>query len=206
MLKSVCAIILAAAALGATAANATTIVAASAGLTAPETIIGFDEVALTTGNTVTDQFAPFGVTFDPGVTYFSSVSTRPNFSGPAVLEFGTVDISIMFSERVSAMSAAMTANFGSMTLTALLNGVVVESFTHSFPLASVVPVGTNPNNFFGFSGIVFDEVVLSPNGSTTVAMDNLAFTLAPVPLPASLPLLLAGLCGLGLMARRRRAA
>ncbi len=174
--------------LGASPAIGATLDSASAGLAAPDITIGFDEVALSTGDTVTNQFTAFGVTFTPGVTYFENVSARPNFSGAAAIEFLNTAFSIKFSDAVTDMSVAMTANFGSATFTTFLNGSQVESFSSALDLSS--------NNFYGFTNSLFDEVVVNPAGSTTVALDNLSFNVAPIPVPASLPLLAAGLGGL----------
>ena len=179
-----------------TGVSAATLDSAASGIAAPTTTITFNEVALATGDSVTNQFAGFGVTFTPGVSYFSSVSPRPNFSGAAAIDFFGAPVSIKFGQAVTDMSAAMTANFGGATFTTFLNGVQVEEFTSSLDLSA--------NNFYGFTGSLFDEVALTPTGSTSVAIDNLSFTVAPVPVPASLPLLAAGLLGIGIMARRHQ--
>ena len=147
---------------------------------------------------MTDQFASLGITFGaPGVSYATSVSGRPNFSGPAVLQFFGGTVSILFSDDIAAMSAAITANSGGMTVTSFLDGAQVETFSWTFPNNTV---STNQNNFFGFTGSLFDEVRIDLNGNTTIAMDNLFYRVAT---PGTLPLLAIGL-GAGLLCRRRR--
>ena len=147
---------------GVSAVNATPISNSDTGLVAPDLTIGFDEVALTTGTNVTDQFEAFGVTFEPGVTYFNSVSPRPNFSGVAVLDFFGPAVSIKFSQNVTEMAANMSQNFGMTTFTSLLDGVVVESFTATLDLTA--------NNFYGFKNSLFNEVIFDPSGSSSVAL------------------------------------
>ncbi len=175
-------------------ATAAVMDSSSTGLAAPGVTIGFEEVALATGTNVTNQFAGLGVTFTPGVTYFTNVSPRPNFSGPAVIDFFGAEVSIKFTQSVTEMAAAMTANSGGATFTSLLNGVIVEMFSSSLDLSQ--------NNFYGFTNSLFDEVKINPTGSTSVAADNLSFTVA-VPLPASLPLLIGALGGVFALRRRR---
>ena len=182
--------------LGFTTADAAVIDNGATGISGADVTIGFDEVALTDGTPVTNQFAGLGVTFSQALTYDNTVSTRPNFSGAAFSNPAGQAFSILFSQTVSSASAAITANSGGATFTSLLNGVEVEGFSTSLDLAE--------NNFYGFTGSLFDEILIDPDGSTTIAMDNLAYTVAPVPVPAALPLLLAGIGGLGFMARRRR--
>jgi len=191
--------------LGFTTADAAVIDNGATGISGADVTIGFDEVALTDGTPVTNQFAGLGVTFSQALTYNNTVSTRPNFSGAAFSNPAGQAFSILFSQTVSSASAAITvssasaaitANSGGATFTSLLNGVEVEGFSTSLDLAE--------NNFYGFTGSLFDEILIDPDGSTTIAMDNLAYTVAPVPVPAALPLLLAGIGGLGFMARRRR--
>jgi hypothetical protein len=182
-------------------AAATMLAGSSTPIASPDETIGFDEVALSTGTTVTDQFASLGITFGaPGVSYDTSVSARPNFSGPAVLKFSGGAVSILFDHDVTDMSAAITANFGSMTVTSFLDGTQVEAFPWTFP-NNTVPA--NSNNFFGFTGSLFDEVRIDLGGSTSIAMDTLSYTKAAIPTPGTLPLLAIGL-GAGLLCRRRR--
>ena len=182
----------------ASTAGAVPITNSATGLSAPDVTIGFDEVALVTGTDVTDQFAAFGVTFDPGVTYFTSVSPRPNFSGAAVIDFFGPAVSILFSEDLTEMVMNMSQNFGMTTFTSLLDGNVVESFTSTLDLSA--------NNFYGFSNSLFDEVIVDPSGSSSVAMDNLSYSVATaaVPLPGTLPLFLGALGLLAVSGRRRR--
>ena len=182
-------------------AAATMLAGSSTPIASPDETIGFDEVALGGGTTVTDQFSSLGITFGaPGVSYATRVSGRPNFSGPAVLKFGGGTVSILFDHDVTDMSAAITANFGTMTVTSLLDGTQVETFPWTFPNNTV---STNQNNFFGFTGSLFDEVRIDLGGSTSIAMDTLSYTKAAIPTPGTLPLLAIGL-GAGLLCRRHR--
>lgn len=185
-------------------AQAATIDSATMGLSDADVTITFDEVALARGTQVTDQFESFGVTFSPAVTYFPSISPRPNFDGAAVLDFnfaaGTAGtpVTLNFTDTVSAVSLLTSGNFGQVTFSAFLGGSLVESFTSSVDLTA--------NNFYGFEGIRLDALTLTPSGSNSFALDELAFDIAPVPVPASLPLLVGGMLGLGWMARRRKNA
>lgn len=195
-------------------ASAATIEGAAVGISNPDQIITFSEVAgLTTGDSVTDEYAALGVTFDPNGFYFSSVSARPNVSGPVLTNFvGGNDpayvnpLSIKFSNDVSAASFTLTSAIRNGTFEALLDGVVVSTFM------TVLNPGNNVaadvNNIYGFFDILFDEIrvtIGAAGSNNAVVIDNLAYATA-VPLPAALPLFLAGIAGIGFAGRGRRKA
>lgn len=172
-------------------ASAAVIDSSSSSIINPEVSLGFDEVALSNGTTVVNQFASFGVSFSPQLTYLDNVSARPNFQGPALFNFGgspfTIfdPFSLLFTNTVSDAVFAYTTNFGSTTFEALLNGSVIESF------ASVTNISAQ--SFYGFMGIEFDEIrVTSANGKRTGALDSLSFNTVAVPEPGVLPLFAMG--------------
>jgi hypothetical protein len=63
-----------------------------------------------------------------------------------------------------------------------------------------------PSKFFGFtSNSLFTTLTITPFEDSNVGIDDVTYgDLSSVPTPASLPLLVAGLVGLGFMARRKR--
>lgn len=189
------------------------------GLASPTTTITFNEVAVAQNAAVTNQFAALGATFtglfmDPCVAnsgnYFPNMSGRAlgNFSGcssPA----GEHPFSIVFEDDVSEAAFVMIGNGGFPSLTALLNGSVVET-----GLGAGVTYSTS-YNWYGFTGIVFDEIQVNPavfQNYSTIRIDNLQFVTAPagggsnLPEPATAVLLLFGFGALALMQRRRARA
>jgi hypothetical protein len=88
------------------------------------------------------------------------------------------------------------------TLSFLLNGVEVYDLTGD----ALVPRGQLGLGavYVMISDIAFDQVRMSSAGDA-FEFTNL-FSLAAIPVPASLPLLLGGLIGLRLLARRRRSS
>lgn len=188
--------------LAAASAQAATVVNSQANLANPEFVIGFDEVALSNGTDVTDQYAAFGATFS-GLKFDDGFAPRPNTNGALLFNFPVKDASVTFAAAVSDATFAFSSNQGQGMFTSLLNGVVVESFTAS--IAGTASPGNTVGNVFGFTGSLFDEIRFTTTGSTGASFDNLSFNSAPpVPLPASLPLALAAFGGL--LALRRRSS
>jgi hypothetical protein len=162
------------------------------GLINPSQSITFNELPLAEGEQVTNQFSSLGVTFTNlyNTTLYngeyhhvagnSLVNFRESVNGP---------FSIKFNTNQSAAAFTLVTNHGISTLTALLNGVVVEKFnadTTTFP--------TDPGNFYGFTDINFDEILITPGGNNTAALiDNIQAVATPksVPEPASVFSLLA---------------
>jgi PEP-CTERM motif len=178
----------------------------SFGLLSPDVTITFSEHALPTETTVTNQFADLGVTFDPGMYYdvqpvFFPTASLSNFSFTGADPFDPV--TIHFTGLLDAVAVAVQTNPGLTTFTALLNGVVVESFTAGTAF-SQLPSLSHASDFFGFSGIAFNELQIAPN-NTYFQIDNLKYSTAPVPEPGTLLLLGSGVAGLVARARRRKA-
>lgn len=174
------------------------------GIASPTVTITFSEVALAPGTLVTNQFAAFGATFDPGMFY----DTQPLFFPTAALanyDFNTTftPVTIVFGETLTEAAFAMQANDGNSIFEALLNDVVVESFFAPTTL-SFLPDTSQASNFYGFTGVAFDAIRITPGGGF-FQMDNLQLGAAAAPEPGTMALVaLGGLATVAGVARRRR--
>jgi hypothetical protein len=167
-------------------AFATPVIQGTSGLSSPDVAIDFSEGNLPAGS-VTNQFTSLGATFSPELSLFLNISGRPNFEGPALLNFTGGPVVIDFSFDLSDATFAFTTNSGTTTFESLLDGVVVENFTSG----SASPVNLAPNNFFGFTDSRFNQIRLT---GPVFALDNLSFNAAEeVPSPAPLALFLSAL-------------
>ena len=173
----------------------------STGLASLDQTITFESAVLPVNGSVTTQFQSFGVTFQNAFGNPDS-STLPNITGNRLGDFqsgigktGTFEID--FSALQSGAAFALVSQTGTTTFTALLNGVPVESATAATNLIAT-------NNFFGFSNIAFNQLTaLTVSSDSVFLMDNLQ-TLAAVPEPETLAMMLVGLGIVGATARRRR--
>ena len=175
------------------------------GLTNPTQTINFNEVSLGEGEKVTDQFSSLGVSFTNLYNTTLYNGSFPNIGGNSLGNFpdpyGTFiegPFSIKFNTNQSAAAFAMVSNPGTSIFTALLNGAVVETFN---------AVTEYSGNFYGFTDILFDEILVNPAQETNGAglIDNLQTVAAPVPEPAStLGLLTLGAMGAGSMLKRKQ--
>ena len=121
------------------------------GLSSPTRTITFSEVRVPTGTVVTTQFAPSGVTFGSRSSTEGLYLTTAGHPGQGLQNYfpDTYNpFAIKFAQPVTAAAFEMVTNGHTDTFTALLRGVVVESFTHK----------TGGWAFYGFTGIVFDEI------------------------------------------------
>ena len=144
----------------------------TSGLPDPESIVDFSEIALPDMSRVSAEFADFGVTFLPNLNYrtgdhpdWASVS-GPNLrtGEPEVNPFSIVFNNPLTSAAVVAIAQPPTP----ATITAKLNGVEVESFETTISI-------DNPNQYFGFTDIIFDEIQIAYTGATRLRIDNVQF-------------------------------
>ncbi len=123
------------------------------------------------------------------------------------------DLHITFSQPLTAFSIMYAPEeYGSdksaiMKVTAYMNGTEVGFNTTTAPIPGTWPSGT-----LTFNSGTFDSVVVHWNSAPTgtenwgpiFMADNMDVTLAPVPLPAALPLFATGIGALGLLGWRRK--
>lgn len=169
------------------------------GLAAPVTTIDFSEFSAAETAPITTEFASLGVTFSPNLFYRTNdnpdwaniVGANLRSGDPIVSTF-----SIQFDQPLTAAAfAAIAQPPTSTTFTARLNSVDVESFDTNVTI-------DNPDNFFGFEGIAFDEIEVAYTAETRMRIDNLQLGPA-VPEPSALGLSLLGLVGLAFRRRRK---
>lgn len=173
------------------------IISGGSGITNPEHTVTFSEVSLTSGAVLTNQLAAYGVTFsgayyDPQNVFFATPSIG-NYS----LCCGGVHnpVSIIFDAIVtdSAFQFITNSSPPDSTFQAYLQGSLVDSFT-AFTNFS--------QDWFGFTGLAFDEIRVSAGGTGGVfLLDNLQFS-SNTPEPAALALLCSGLAGLSIIRRK----
>ena len=194
-----------------TTTHATPIIS-STGLPDAPVIITFDELVFPQGTEITNQYASLGVTFSP-VTYYNSQGSLDGLgivgiSGNYVGNFSATaapsdSFSIIFTFSTPQIKAAfgLATNPGTTTLTALLDGTVVETFSSSTTY-------DNPSTaFLGFTGILFNEITISTTdayGDHFALVDTIQDCAVPVAEPATICLLGSGLLGVGWLMRRRK--
>jgi hypothetical protein len=165
------------------------------GLSSPSSVITFDELGNLQNQLITNQFAPFGVTFQnfgwDGATFGQAGSI--GFSGGDLVNgfppFPTAEPMIInFTTTVTAAAFAALDQGGVFALSAFLGGAggtLVDSFNVLLPL--------NPGaGFIGFANETFDTIVISPSTSAAISIDTLQLSTA-VPEPASVALFVAAL-------------
>ena len=174
---------------------ATPINGAATGLAAPDINIDFDAGALSDGTVVTTQFA--GVTFGTNFEINSGGAVAQNMLSRFLGDGnGAGPGSILLDNDAGAVGFFFRTNATTTTFTALLDGVLVESFAASTNL-------TNTSNFYGFTDIIFDEIQISV-AAGGYNLDHFQFNDAHISEPGSLAVFGLGLVGLGALRRRRK--
>ena len=165
------------------------------GITGATSTITFSELALSSGDTITNQYASYGATFSPFAVF------RPQdgyYATDYIGNFGAQGSAspfvISFGGAVSGAAFDFISNGGASLFEALMGSTVVESFS----AATSTTVGT----FYGFDGVMFDSIRITAPGNHAFEMDNLQVR-SEVPEPSTIFLLGAGLIGICLRKRNK---
>ena len=180
----------------------------STGLASPDITLTFNEVDIRVGTPITNQYAPFGIASTTNLFFTTDgipiglphiggarLNNFPVNTGPFLTPF-----SITFTQPLTGVAFAMITNPGISGFDALLDGGLVATADTPTDL-------TSTNNFFGFTNITFDRIVVRPGGiNNAMALDNLQLQFAPtaVPEPGTLALLMTAGPGLVLLLRLRK--
>lgn len=180
----------------------------STGLTSPVTTVTFSEVALANDTVVTDQFLGLGMEFGAlsptDGLYFSSTAGSQGAGLQNFFPDTYNPFVIYFTTAVSEAAFEMITNGTTDTFTAFLNGNVVETAS----------LRTGLWRFYGFTGIVFDEIRVGIGGDVGsgnqrhMRLDNVqigsAVSVSEPPILTILALGLMGLAGLSFARYRRQ--
>ena len=173
------------------------------GLTSPMNTISFSEFSIVDDVLVTTQYQILGVTFSSNLRQINTLSfSSPNIAPGALKNYFPVvnPFSILFDTDQTEAAFAMITYSGISSFTAFLDDIPVQSF-------STATNTNNVNNFYGFSEIIFDEIVINiQNGSGFMILDNLQFSnnSAAIPEPTTIVLFGFGLLSLAGVSRRRK--
>jgi hypothetical protein len=186
--------------LGSLAAHATQINGASTGLSSPASTITFDEVTPAAYTLITNQYAPYGVTFSPGLYYDPQPYNGTGISGNLAGNFNTsgilTPVTLNFTTTETAVAFGAAGDDTPYLIQAFLGATLVDSFTTSW--------GTG--GFYGFAGEDFNSIVITQagtGGGPYYLIDNIETDPLATPEPSSFLLLGTGLLGASVMLRRR---
>lgn len=183
--------------LFALSASAGQITGGATGLTGSYSTVTFDELGNLQGQTITNQFASYGVTLNPGFYWDNSTRGQTGstgFSGGDVVTNGAPGpYDIIFNGPVNQAAFAAVDQNGNYTIQAYLGGTLVDSFNVTIPF--------NPGiGYIGFSDEQFDRIHIVNLSGTGLAVDNVEYT---APEPATFVLFGTGLAGIASMFRRK---
>ena len=170
------------------------------GLPDPAVTIDFSELAdgVEVGSFYAGQDVVFGGLYVNGSALGN---TQPPSSAPSAANFqGSTTNSVFtlsFAVPVSDAAFFLYTDGQGATITSSLGGGDVES-------VGAGQFAVNGEDFFGFTGSLFDLITVSVAGTGSAVIDNVQAGVRTVPEPGSVGVLLAGLAGLVVMGGRRR--
>ena len=170
----------------------------STGLASPLTTVTFSELTFAQGTTITNQFAPFGVTTSGHHYNSQGAPVFPGITGDYIGVSTTVPFVLSFNQAVTEAAFGYAKNPTTVLVEALLLNSVVESFSQA------VTFNNASTAFLGFTGITFDSIRVTADVGEGL-VDNVQIGIANnVPEPATLGILSLGLLGLAAIRRRRK--
>jgi len=175
----------------------------STGLASPTQTVDFSEHTFADDTPITTQFSDVGLTFAPNLYYENTFAPGvPNSTAPDLTNFIpsngsglTNPFSIFFSSPVTSAALVLGTNPNTTMFTAFLGGVMVDSGSAPSSLG-------NPNDFYGFTGVTFDQITVSVGGDGFAVLDTVQTV--PVPEPSQWILFVAGAGILVAFVRGRR--
>jgi len=190
----------------------------STGLSSPAATIDFGSNDFPIDTQITTQYAGQGLANAGGLYYSNPYYLFPGREGALLGNFlsssdgptGIYPFTLTFTMPQTDAAFALVTDSDdsdSSTITALLGNTVVESFSVFTNLSYA-----DGNNFYGFTGIVFDSIQVTPFGGNhlalidTVQLGTFQPDASHVPEPSSLVLFSIGGVGLSVGAYRRRRA
>lgn len=178
----------------------------SIGLSDPHSTVTFSEITLPQNTIVTNQYAAYGITLSGEHYNSQGNSPFPGITGDYVGVSTTSPFSIFFNASVNEAAFGYAKNPATVTVEALLNGVVVASANQA------VTYNNTNTGYLGFTGFTFNQIRVNA-GTTEGLIDNIQFGNAPIRTPTAVPepgsiAMIAGmgLSGAGFLVRRRKLA
>lgn len=186
------------------------------GLTHPYVTLTFDEKTFDMGTVIKNQYSNFGVRFDTVTLpeYEKSDfrydvqglgATFRGIEGHYIGSSGGNPVYINFKRLQDSVAFGMASNPRNMTITALLGGVPVETFSFYTSGGSYPSVNGDPAGYYGFSGISFNQIEIFSTliiyYDNRVLIDNIQST--PIPEPCTTLLFGSGLLGLAGYGRKK---
>lgn len=177
------------------------------GIPNPALVITFDEHSLADQTAIAGQYSDLGVSATSNLFFHNypagtHVNGNPDVLGNFIWNFNNAhtyasQFSISFVGEQTAAAFAISGAESGVTFEALQNGIVVDS-----GIANIGYGASDSSDFYGFSGVTFNEILVSYSGPGLLVADVDTIQLSAIPEPSTF--ILAALGGLALRIVRPR--